>query len=82
MCPSPACHVARRPAREPTPARAPRRSLNERALQYCGGDFHAHVLWDGLLRAKRVLSDSHGLAALYARLLGEPLRDLERYHRE
>jgi hypothetical protein len=40
------------------------------------------VLWDGLLRAKRVLSDSHGLAALYARLLGEPLRDLERYHRE
>lgn len=75
-CPSRGRHCARN---DPLPLR---RRLHERALAYVGADWNAHAVWDLALRAKRVLSDSRALAALYARVLAVPLRDLERYHRE
>jgi len=59
--------------------RCARRRIFERGLALCGTDFLAHALWDKALNFELAAGAPLRAAALYTRVLGVPLRDLDRY---
>ncbi len=54
-------------------------SIFERAAAYVGTDYLAHGLWDKYLAYEGEQGNKLHVASLYSRVLGLPVRDLDRY---
>jgi hypothetical protein len=54
-------------------------SIFERALAYSGSDYLSHSLWDKYMSFEEEQGSSVTVAALYTRILNQPLKQLDRY---
>ncbi len=53
--------------------------LFERSLAYVGSDFLAHGIWDKYIRYESSHEALQNVAALYTRVLQNPIKELARY---
>ncbi|MEW5305438.1 MAG: hypothetical protein WDW36_007977 [Sanguina aurantia] len=56
------------------------RSTYERGVAYNGSDFSAHTLWDKYIAYEQESGDAMHMAALLSRILGCPIRELDRFY--
>jgi hypothetical protein len=56
------------------------RSVFERGLGFVAGDYAAHGLWDKYLAFLTGQNDTLKAAQTYRRILGQPLKELDRYY--
>ena len=55
-------------------------SIYERGVAYCGTDFNAHGLWDKYLALEQEQGSGLHLASLYTRIMGCPIKELDKYY--
>lgn len=55
-------------------------SVLERGLAYVGPDWLSSSLWDKALELEGSAGSPASVAALYARVLGCPIKELDKYH--
>lgn len=55
-------------------------SYFEQGLAYVGSDFLSHALWDKYLNFEASEGHVLGQAQLYSRILGCPIKELNRYY--